>query len=60
MTAVDGHELRMGFIEHLVELRNRTMISFLALVIGTAIGFMVAAQVIQFMQIPYCNLGEGL
>jgi sec-independent protein translocase protein TatC len=54
----NGHELRMGFMEHLVELRNRIFVSSLALAIGTAIGFIFAAQVIEFMRIPFCNLAD--
>jgi sec-independent protein translocase protein TatC len=54
----DGHDLRMGFMEHLVELRNRIFVSSLALAIGTAIGFAFAAQVIEFMRIPFCNLAN--
>lgn len=54
----DGHELRMGFMEHLVELRNRIFVSAITIAIGTAIGFVFAAQVIEFMRIPFCNLAE--
>jgi sec-independent protein translocase protein TatC len=56
--AQDGHDLRMGFLEHLVELRNRIFISAIAVVIGTAIGFAFAAQIIEFMRIPFCNLAQ--
>jgi sec-independent protein translocase protein TatC len=54
----EGHELRMGFMEHLVELRNRIFVSSIALVVGTAIGFIFAAQAIEFMRIPFCNLAS--
>jgi sec-independent protein translocase protein TatC len=54
--AQDGHELRMGFLEHLIELRNRITYAFLSLVVGTAGGFFVAPQVIEFMRSPFCGL----
>jgi sec-independent protein translocase protein TatC len=56
--AQNGHELRMGFLDHLVELRNRIFFCAIALVIGTAIGFAFSAQIIEFMRIPFCNLAQ--
>lgn len=53
----DGHELRMGFIDHLLELRNRMVWAALAIAVGTGIGFFFAPQVIEFMRTPFCNLG---
>jgi sec-independent protein translocase protein TatC len=55
--AQDGHDLRMGFLDHLVELRNRISYAAIAVAIGTAIGFFFAPQVIEFMRTPFCSLG---
>jgi sec-independent protein translocase protein TatC len=52
----DGHELRMSFFEHLGELRNRAFKAILALIIGTVIGFFVAAQGLMILQEPFCQL----
>jgi sec-independent protein translocase protein TatC len=55
--AVDeGHELRMGFFEHLGELRNRLLKAVLALAIGTGIGSIFAPQGLEILRIPFCNL----
>ena len=54
----DGHELRMSFWEHLTELRIRLTKAFIALVIGTVIGFFLASSVIEFVRDPYCQLVE--
>jgi len=53
---LDGHELRMGFFEHLVELRDRSLRSFLALVIGTLLGFLLAGQALEVLRQPYCAI----
>ena len=49
----DGHGLRMGLFEHLEELRQRLFRAFLALIIGTAIGAVVAPPVLEFLLEPY-------
>jgi sec-independent protein translocase protein TatC len=55
----DGHTLRMGFFEHFAELRDRIIRSFLALAIGTVIGFVFAEQGIRILREPFCNLSEN-
>lgn len=57
--AEDGHELRMSLMEHLNELRRRVTRAFLALVIGTVIGLLLAAQGLELLQQPYCQLVEA-
>ncbi len=52
----DGHELRMAFLEHLAELRDRGLRIFLALFIGTIVGFVFSAQGIEILQGPYCEI----
>lgn len=55
----DGHAVRMAFLEHLAELRDRTIWAFLALVIGTVIGFIFARQGLIILQEPFCRIIEG-
>jgi sec-independent protein translocase protein TatC len=55
----EGHELQMGLLEHLAELRDRMVRAVLALVIGTVIGFFFATQGLQLLQQPYCQLVES-
>ncbi len=50
----DGHELRMGFFEHLDELRQRLTKAILSLVVGTVIGAFIADRVLRLLQEPYC------
>lgn len=54
----NGHELRMGFFEHFSELRDRVIRAFLALLIGTVVGFIFAEQGLRFLRQPFCNLSE--
>ena len=49
----DGHELRMGFFEHLDELRHRLTRAFLALIVGTVVGAVIAEPVLEFILEPY-------
>jgi sec-independent protein translocase protein TatC len=49
----DGHELRMGLLEHLNELRMRLFRAALGLVGGTVIGFFFAGQVLDYLKAPY-------
>lgn len=51
---LDGEALRMGFFEHLDELRQRLTKAVLALVVGTVIGFVLAGPVLEILQEPYC------
>ncbi|MCS7071889.1 MAG: twin-arginine translocase subunit TatC, partial [Anaerolinea sp.] len=48
-----SNELRMSFFEHLNELRSRLLKSFIAVVVGTIVGFFVAGDVMLFLQTPY-------
>ena len=50
----DGHELRMGFFEHLGELRQRLTKAVISLVIGTVIGFGLAGPALEILRGPYC------
>ncbi len=49
----DGEGARMGFFDHLDELRQRLFKASLALVIGTVIGVVVAEPVLKFLVQPY-------
>lgn len=53
--AKPDQELRMGFFEHLDELRGRLVRSFLALIVGTAIGLAVATEVLAYLVTPYAE-----
>jgi sec-independent protein translocase protein TatC len=55
----DGHELQMGLLEHLAELRDRLVRAALALIVGTVIGFFFATQGLQLLQQPYCRLVDS-
>lgn len=52
----DGHELRMGFFEHLDELRHRLTRAVFSLVVGTVIGVFFADRVLMLLQEPYCRI----
>ncbi|GAB4508417.1 MAG: twin-arginine translocase subunit TatC [Anaerolineae bacterium] len=52
----DGHELRMSILEHLDELRKRLLRAFLALVVGTTVGIVVAEPVLAYLLQPYADL----
>lgn len=56
----DGHELRMGLMEHLAELRDRVIKAFVAVVLGTIVGFFVANYGLQLLQQPYCQLVQTI
>lgn len=49
-------ELQMGFFEHFAELRDRSLRAFIALFIGTVIGFIVAPQGLEILRGPYCAI----
>ncbi len=51
----DGHGARMGFFDHLDELRIRVTRAVLALVIGVVIGILVADVGLEFLTRPYCQ-----
>ena len=46
---------RMTLVEHLAELRTRLVRSILALTIGTAVAFVFANRVLDFLVDPYCR-----
>ena len=52
----DGHELRMGFFEHLDELRQRLTRAVIALVIGTVVGFFIADKALDILREPFCRI----
>lgn len=56
----EGHELRMGILEHLDELRRRGTRALFALIIGTVIGFVLAGNVFEFLLEPYCRISEAI
>lgn len=49
----EEQELRMSLLEHLEELRNRLFKAAVALIIGTAVGFVFAGDVLEFLKRPY-------
>ncbi|GAB1420108.1 twin-arginine translocase subunit TatC [Anaerolineales bacterium] len=51
----DGHGLRMGILEHLLELRNRLFKAFIMVIIGTVLGFFIAGPIVDYMRQPYCR-----
>ena len=57
-TEDDAAALRMGFFEHLSELRKRLTAAFIAVIIGTVIGAIFAADVLEFLRGPYCRVSE--
>lgn len=48
----------MTLIGHLTELRNRIMISLVAVAIGGVIGFLLYEPVLEILQDPYCKVSE--
>ena len=52
----DGHGTRMGFFEHLDELRMRLFRAAIALVLGTMVGIVLATPVLDYLRTPYCQV----
>jgi sec-independent protein translocase protein TatC len=50
---LDGEGARMGFWDHLNELRQRLFKAVLALALGTVVGVLVATPVLEYLQQPY-------
>jgi sec-independent protein translocase protein TatC len=46
----------MTLAEHLYELRNRVIISLLAIVVGTIVAYIFHGDVLRFLTHPYCEL----
>ncbi|GAA4195559.1 twin-arginine translocase subunit TatC [Microbispora amethystogenes] len=55
-TSEDG---RMTLMEHLRELRNRLVKAILAVVVGTAVGFIYFDPIWNFLKQPYCRLPQA-
>lgn len=55
---IDGEALRMGFFEHIGELRQRLTKAMIALVIGTVIGFGLAGPALEILREPYCMIRD--
>lgn len=53
-----AEELRMGFFEHLGELRDRLIKAVISLVIGTVIGFGLSGPALEVLQEPYCAIRD--
>lgn len=51
----DGHGARMGFFEHLDELRRRLTRAALALAVGTLIGIGISGPALDYLVRPYCE-----
>lgn len=49
-------ELRMGFLDHLTELRDRLLKAAGALIVGTVLGFFVTGPVMEYLLSPYAGL----
>ncbi len=56
--ALTAEELRMGFFEHLGELRDRLIKAVISLVIGTVVGFGLSGPALEVLQEPYCAIRE--
>ncbi len=56
VTAEDG---RMTLMEHIRELRNRLIKAILAVVVGTAVGFIYFEPIWNFLKQPYCRLPQA-
>ncbi|MEV4300441.1 twin-arginine translocase subunit TatC [Microbispora rosea] len=54
--AEDG---RMTLMEHIRELRNRLIKAILAVVVGTAVGFIYFEPIWNFLKQPYCRLPQS-
>jgi sec-independent protein translocase protein TatC len=48
----------MTLVEHLTELRNRVIISMVAIALGGIVGFIVYDRVLHLLQDPYCSISD--
>ncbi len=53
--SADDGELRMGFLEHLVELRQRFVFIIFAIIVTTIVGSAIAGQALDYLREPYCR-----
>ncbi len=53
--SIPNSELRMGFFEHLDELRQRLLRAFFAFIVGTVIGMVFAEAVLRYLVSPYAE-----
>ncbi|MBO4272914.1 twin-arginine translocase subunit TatC [Microbispora sp. H10670] len=58
-TPVTSEDGRMTLMEHLRELRNRLVKAILAVVVGTAVGFIYFDPIWNFLKQPYCRLPQA-
>jgi len=52
----EDNELRMGFFEHLEELRNRLFKIVVMVIIGTFIGSLISGDMLEYLLSPYANI----
>lgn len=52
----DDEQLRMGILEHLAELRQRLLRSFIALAVGVGVGILLAEPVLEILLQPYRDI----
>lgn len=53
VTVDEGHELRMGLLDHLNDLRKHLTRALIALAIGVVIAVPLTQPVLEFLQVPY-------
>ena len=51
-------EAIQAVLPHLDELRRRLMVAVIALAVGTALAFLLAPQILEFLTVPICGLDE--
>lgn len=54
----DGHSARMGFFEHLDELRKRLIRATIGVLLGTIVGFLISEPVLWYLGQPYLSLSD--
>ncbi|TQS29545.1 twin-arginine translocase subunit TatC [Microbispora sp. KK1-11] len=57
--AASADDGRMTLMEHIRELRNRLIKAILAVVVGTAVGFIYFEPIWNFLKQPYCRLPQA-
>ena len=56
----ENSELEMGFFEHLEELRMRLLLSILAILVCSVLGFVYAREIIAFLMVPLRRAMSGM